>query len=76
VRLGRACKRAERAERACRSPGRARKSNTVPLVIEKSLLRTLAGSLRVIYAENEIRRQTGPGTQDKRLNILIKALKY
>jgi hypothetical protein len=39
-------------------------------------LQTLAGSLYIIYTENEIKRQTGPGIQDKRLNILIKALKY
>jgi hypothetical protein len=66
VRLGRARKRS----------GKARKSNIASLVIKRSLLRTLAGSLRVLYAENEIRKQTGSGTQDKELNILIKALKY
>jgi hypothetical protein len=35
VRLGKARKR---AERACKSPGRAYKSNTISLIIEKSLL--------------------------------------
>jgi hypothetical protein len=53
VRLGKACKRAKRARK---SPGRARKSNTIPLVIEKSLLRTLASFLYIIYTENKIRK--------------------
>jgi hypothetical protein len=56
VRLGRARKRSERA----------RKSNTAPLAIEKSLLRTSASSLYIIYAGNGIRKQTGSGKQSKR----------
>jgi hypothetical protein len=56
VKLGRARKR----------PKRARKSNTAPLAIEKSLLRTLASSLYVIYTGNGIRKQTGSGKQSKR----------
>ena len=58
VRLGRARKR---SERACKSPGRARKSNTIPLVIKRSLLRTSASFSCIIYTGNKIRKQTEPG---------------
>jgi hypothetical protein len=46
VRLGRARKRS----------GKACKSNIAPLAIERSLLRTSAGSLYILYTENEIRK--------------------
>jgi hypothetical protein len=63
VRLGRACKRSGRARK---SPGKARKSNTAPLAIEKSLLRTSASSLRIMHTGNGTRKRTGSGKQSKR----------
>ena len=69
VRLGRVCGRKGKAlrvrvrlGRARKRSGKARKSSIAPLVIEKSLLRILAGSLYIMRAGSGIRKQTGPGT--------------
>jgi hypothetical protein len=59
VRLGKVRKR----------PKEARKSNTAPLAIERSLLPTLASFSRVISAGNGIRELTGPGMRGIKLII-------
>jgi hypothetical protein len=69
VRLGRKLRARVRVVRGLRGQvrlGRARKSNTAPLAIEKSLLRTSASSLRAMHAGNGIRKRTGSGKQSKR----------
>jgi hypothetical protein len=59
VRVVRGLRGQVRLERACKRSERARKSNTTSLIIEKSLFRTLASSLYIIYTGNGIRKQTG-----------------
>jgi len=68
VRLGRVCGRKEGALRVGvrlgkvrKRPKRARKSNTAPLAIERSILQTLASFSRIIHTGNGIKGQIGPG---------------